>query len=74
MSRRMFSAPFTSALNASLCSSHTHTYTLNTLTVVFSTADATRSTRVTLRHFHNLDSSNLRFVFKDIGDVEVGGA
>ena len=40
----------------------------DTLTVVFSPADATRLARVALVHFYDFDSLNLRLVFKNRGE------
>ena len=37
----------------------------NTLTIVFSTADATRLARVTLRNFYDLDTFGFRLVFEN---------
>ncbi len=42
---------------------------LNTLTIVFSTADATRLTRVALRHFYDFDSLDLRLVRENLGEA-----
>ena len=40
--------------------------TLNTLTLVFPTADTTRFARVALRHFSDFDAFDFGFVFKDV--------
>jgi len=39
---------------------------LDTLTIVFPTADATRLARVAFRHFYDFDALEFSFVFEDV--------
>jgi hypothetical protein len=41
----------------------------NTLTVVFSTADATRLARVALIHFYDFNTIDFRLVFENVGEA-----
>ena len=65
----MFSAPFTSALNAASHSLHTYQATSNALTVFLSTTHATRLTRVALGHFYDFDTLDFRLVGEYRGET-----
>ena len=64
----MFSAPFTSALNATLHGSQTDS-PRSTLTIIFLATRAARLARIFLRYFHEFNTSEFRLVFEDASEA-----